>query len=72
MDKEFTWEYGARMGSGMPGRPKEEFAPLKLRNRFGRGSVSIIGRAVGRAEREESWDQGGREAAETPQTIANT
>ncbi len=72
MDKEFIWEYGAWMRSGMPDRLREEFAPLKLRNRFGRGSVSIIGRAVVRAEREEPWDEGSREAAETQQTIANT
>ena len=38
------------------GRPKGEFAPLKRRNRFGRGSVLIIGRAVLRCLREASWE----------------
>ena len=62
---------GKRIAWQAIGRPKGEFALPKRRNLFGRGSVSIIWRAVVCLVREAQWERRSGEAEETLQTIGN-
>ena len=68
-----SWRLGGkRIASQALGRPKEEFAPPKRRNHFGRVSVSIIWRTVVCRVREAPWDWGSEEREETTQNLAKT